>query len=171
MIIEREKLICIPNSLLNLSIWPAFTCMREHGWVGSHWLDQKIIIYLDRGLDHRTFFVPRTDAHHVDWQTRSLENGTDAIAENQDSNYLRNRHWENTKCHGMQCDASEQSSRKKGKQYEATKAPEPGNSTLEVEASHLIVCKHTMPSSKDGEERYVTLQRLSDSQLQLEVYR
>ena len=59
----------------------------------------------------------------------------------------------------------------KGKQYEATKAPEPGNSTLEVEASHLIVCKHTMPSSKDGEERYVTLQRLSDSQLQLEVYR
>ena len=112
MIIEREKLICIPNSLLNLSIWPAFTCMREHGWVGSHWLDQKIIIYLDRGLDHRTFFVPRTDAHHVDWQTRSLENGTDVIAENQDSNYLRNRHWENTKCHGMQCDASEQFSRK-----------------------------------------------------------
>ena len=58
-----------------------------------------------------------------------------------------------------------------GKQYEAIKAPEPGNSTLEVEASHLIVCKNTMPSSKDGEERYVTIPRLSDSQLQLEVYR
>ena len=112
MIIEREKLICISNSLLNFSIWPAFTCMREHGWVGSHRSDQKIIIYLDRGLDHRAFFVPRTDAHPVDWQTRSLENGTDVIAENQDSNYLRNRHWENTKCHGMHCDASEQSSRK-----------------------------------------------------------
>ena len=173
MIISRQKLICISNSLLNLSIWPAFTCMREHGWVGSHRSDQKIIIYLDRGLDHRAFFVPRTDAHPVDWQTRSLENGTDVIAENQDSNYLRNRHWENTKCHGISfCSVMPVSNPpEKGKQYEAIKAPEPGNSTLEVEASHLIVCKHTMPSSKDGEERYVTLQRLSDSQLQLEVYR
>ena len=69
------------NSLLNFSMCPALTWMGGHMILGQKILSniivqwflingwhrseiQRFLIHLHWRFDHRTFFVPRTDAHH-----------------------------------------------------------------------------------------------------------